>query len=80
MCHSVMIVRAASPAFWGRAEPPNDYISRSAALSLTRFDLVARGTFHGEGRYTRGAPPEPFPLAVSFTLAAPLSIRFKACS
>ncbi len=36
---------------------------------LTRFDLVAEGRFAGEGRYTRGAPPGHFPLAVSFTLA-----------
>ena len=36
---------------------------------VTRFDLVALGKFHGEGRYTRGAPPGRFPLAVSFELA-----------
>jgi len=36
---------------------------------ITRFDVVARGTFRGEGRYTRGAPKKPFPLAISFTLA-----------
>ena len=36
---------------------------------ITRFDLVARGEFWGEGTYTRGAPKGRFPLAVSFTLA-----------
>ncbi|MFP6631678.1 MAG: hypothetical protein VCD16_03475 [Planctomycetota bacterium] len=36
---------------------------------VTRFDLVARGEFWGEGTYTRGAPKGRFPLAVSFTLA-----------
>lgn len=39
------------------------------ADKVTRFDLVALGTYEGEGRYTRGAPAEPFPFAVSFTLA-----------
>ena len=36
---------------------------------ITRFDLVARGEFWGEGTYTRGAPSGRFPLAASFTLA-----------
>jgi len=36
---------------------------------ITRFDLVARGEFWGEGTYTRGAPRGRFPLAASFTLA-----------
>lgn len=36
---------------------------------IVRFDIVARGQFFGEGRYTRGAPKGHFPLAVSFTLA-----------
>ena len=36
---------------------------------VTRFDLVARGEFWGEGTYTRGAPKGRFPLAASFTLA-----------
>ena len=36
---------------------------------LTRFDLVASGTFKGEGRYTRNAPKKPFPFAVAFRLA-----------
>lgn len=36
---------------------------------VTRLDVVARGQFWGEGRYTRAAPEGKFPLAVSFTLA-----------
>lgn len=36
---------------------------------VERFDLIFAGRFEGEGRYTRGAPPGRFPLAVSFTLA-----------
>ena len=36
---------------------------------ITRFDLVARGEYWGEGTYTRGAPKGRFPLAASFTLA-----------
>ena len=35
---------------------------------VTRLDLVAKGTFWGEGRYTRNAPKGRFPLAVAFTL------------
>ena len=38
---------------------------------LTRFDLVVRGQFWGEGRYTRDAPKGKFPFAVAFTLADP---------
>jgi hypothetical protein len=33
------------------------------------FDLIASGSFRGEGPYTRGAPKGEFPLAVSFSLA-----------
>lgn len=36
---------------------------------LTRFDVVARGEFWGQGTFTRGAPPGKFPFAVAFTLA-----------
>lgn len=36
---------------------------------VTRFDLVVRGRFRGEGRYTGGAPDGFFPFAVSFELA-----------
>lgn len=36
---------------------------------LTRFDVVALGSFVGDGRYTRGAPPGPFPLAIRISLA-----------
>ncbi|MCI0340800.1 MAG: hypothetical protein L0216_06555 [Planctomycetales bacterium] len=37
---------------------------------VTRLDLVAKGLFWGEGRYTKGAPPGKFPLAVRFALAS----------
>lgn len=36
---------------------------------VTQLELVARGKFKGEGRYTRGAPEGEFPLAIIFTLA-----------
>ena len=36
---------------------------------VTRFDVVAKGDFWGEGTYTRGAPKGKFPLGISFTLA-----------
>ena len=36
---------------------------------ITRFDLVIRGEFFGEGTYTKGAPPGKFTLAIAFTLA-----------
>jgi len=36
---------------------------------VTRLDLVAKGTFWGEGTYTRRAPKGRFPLAIAFTLA-----------
>jgi hypothetical protein len=35
---------------------------------VTCLDLVAKGTFWGEGRYTRNAPKGRFPLAGAFTL------------
>lgn len=38
---------------------------------VTRFDLLVRGQFWGEGTFTRGAPKGKFPLAVAFTLADP---------
>lgn len=38
---------------------------------IARFDLVARGAFWGEGRYTGGAPPGKFTLGIAFTLAGP---------
>src|SRR5262249_2186764 len=38
---------------------------------VTRFDLVARGDFWGQGAHTPGAPKGRFPLAIAFTLAAP---------
>lgn len=36
---------------------------------LTRFDVVFRGEFAGEGTYTPGAPPGKFTLAIVFRLA-----------
>lgn len=36
---------------------------------LTRFDLIAKGEFWGEGRYTGGAPKGKFPIAMAFRLA-----------
>jgi hypothetical protein len=36
---------------------------------VARFDIVVLGDFWGEGRYTRRAPKEKFPLAISFSLA-----------
>lgn len=36
---------------------------------VTRFDMVAKGDYWGQGRYTPGAPRGKFPLAVSFSLA-----------
>lgn len=37
--------------------------------AVTKLNLVALGTFSGEGVYTKNAPKQPFPLAISFTLA-----------
>ena len=36
---------------------------------VTRFDIVAKGEFWGEGRYTKNAPKGKFPLVVTFRLA-----------
>lgn len=36
---------------------------------VTRFDLLAKGEFWGEGSFTRGAPKGRFPLAIAFSLA-----------
>jgi hypothetical protein len=36
---------------------------------VTRFDLVVRGDFFGEGTFTKGAPKGKFTLAIAFTLA-----------
>lgn len=41
----------------------------SSGNTLTRFDVVVRGDFWGEGRYTKNAPQGKFPLAISFSLA-----------
>lgn len=40
-----------------------------AGGKVTRFDIVAKGKFRGEGRYTRGAPKGEFPLGIAFRLA-----------
>jgi hypothetical protein len=39
--------------------------------TVLRFDLLAKGSFHGQGTFTRGAPKEEFPFAVAFTLSDP---------
>jgi hypothetical protein len=36
---------------------------------VIRFDLVAKGSFRGEGPFTANPPPGEFPLAISFRLA-----------
>jgi len=36
---------------------------------VVEWNMVASGSFFGDGRYTRGAPQGKFPLAISFTLA-----------
>lgn len=36
---------------------------------VTRFDLVAKGLFRGEGSFTKGAPKCEFPLGIAFRLA-----------
>ena len=53
--------RGYAAQLFGRIETKNG--------KVTRLDLVAKGTFWGEGRYTRNAPKGRFPLAVAFTLA-----------
>jgi len=44
---------------------------RADGEQLRRFDLVFRGQFYGQGRWTPGAPKRPFTLAVAFSLADP---------
>src|SRR5262249_48057520 len=41
---------------------------------VTRFDLVAKGLYWGEGTFTKGAPPGQFPFAVAFTLSPGTSV------
>ena len=36
---------------------------------VTRFDLLAKGDFWGEGNFTKGAPKGRYPFAVAFSLA-----------
>jgi hypothetical protein len=37
---------------------------------VTRFDVVAKGEFWGEGTFTRGAPPGRFPFAVALAVSS----------
>jgi hypothetical protein len=37
--------------------------------AVTRFDVVVKGEFWGEGSFSRGAPKGRFPFAVAFTLS-----------
>jgi hypothetical protein len=46
--------------FWGVIESKDGKVSR--------FDLLAKGDFWGEGNFTRGAPKGRFPFAVAFAL------------
>jgi hypothetical protein len=41
----------------------------ATGATVTRFDLVVKGEFWGEGTYTQGAPKGKFPFAVAFTLS-----------
>jgi hypothetical protein len=54
-------LRGYQPEFLGYIEAGNGVV--------TRFDLVAKGMFWGQGTYTRNAPKGKFPLAISFSLA-----------
>ena len=54
-------VRGYEAQLFGRIETKNG--------NVTRLDLVAKGDFWGEGRYTRNAPKGRYPLAIAFTLA-----------
>ena len=53
--------RAFKASVVGRINIKND--------KVTRFDLVFKGRFRGEGRYTRNAPKGEFPIAMAFELA-----------
>ena len=44
-------------------------IAKMDGPNITRFDLVAKGDYWGEGRFTGGAPEGKFPLAVAFRIA-----------
>ncbi len=44
-------------------------VAKTDGRNITQFDLVTKGDFWGEGRYTRGAPRGKFPLAVAFRIA-----------
>ena len=45
---------------------------------VTRFDLVAKGEFWGEGRHTPSAPEGKFPLAITFRLGDSSSTESRA--
>lgn len=44
-------------------------VAAADSNDVTRFDLVARGQYWGEGRYTGGAPSGKFPVAIAFRIA-----------
>jgi hypothetical protein len=44
-------------------------VVETANEQVTRFDMVARGEFWGDGPFTGGAPKGKFPLGISFHLA-----------
>jgi len=50
----------------------------SKGETLTKFDVVARGTYHGLGKFTKNGPPGDFTLAVAFQLADPKDEASKA--
>jgi hypothetical protein len=41
----------------------------SSSSKLTKFDVVAKGLYHGEGMFTKGAPPGEFTLVIAMRLA-----------
>ena len=42
---------------------------RAEKGALTRFDIVVKGDYWGEGRDTRNAPKDKFPFAMTFRLS-----------
>lgn len=44
-------------------------VIETEAGKVSRFDFVAKGLFHGHGRYTKNPPEGKFPLGISFSLA-----------
>lgn len=41
----------------------------TTAGKISRLEIVVKGQFHGDAKYTRGAPKGKFPLAITLTLA-----------